>query len=193
MKIKKPVIITASLILLGAVSAAARCIYMRSVTPDEYMIQTENTPEYQSHVECAGYSAAYVLRHFGENAHGLEMYNEIDTKNENGTVNPDAVIRLLKKKGYKGSIKLGSINSLKYYISKGTPVIILCREKPGSQYLHYMAVVGYDKEHIYASDSLDYMVNASDPHYNRSVSLDDLEQMWDIGYPVKNIYITVRA
>lgn len=192
MKNKKHLITAGSLILLAVLGTAVRSIYMNSVTPAEYMITTENSPEYQSHVECAGYSTAYVLRHLGEDAHGLDLYHEIDEKNDNGTVNPDAVIRLLKKKGHKGTLLLGNIKSLRYHISRGTPVIILCREKPGSEYLHYLAVVGYDDKYVYASDSLSYMVNASDPHYNRSITYSDLEEMWDIGYPVKNIFITVK-
>ncbi|MBQ5310786.1 MAG: C39 family peptidase [Oscillospiraceae bacterium] len=190
---EKRILLTAAAICVSICGYyIGRRIYMNAHTPDEYLIKKDNTPEYQQNVECAGYSSAYVLRHFGEDAHGLDLYNEIKKKNENGTVNPDAVISLLNKKGHSAALHLGDTRSLRYYISRGVPVIILCREKPGSEYLHYMAMVGYDKEKFYASDSLSYMVNEHNSRYNRSVTENDLIQMWDIGYPVKNIFITVK-
>ena len=166
-------------------------IYIGMHTPAEYMIETNIRREYQSHNECAGYSAAYVLRSFGEDASGPELYGQITTRNKDGTVNPDQLMKMLKRNGHKSAIHLGNIRSLKYHISRGVPVIILCRSKPGSKYLHYIAVFGYDEHNIYALDSLENMVNSDDPCYNRAISLYELEKMWEIGYPVKNIYITV--
>ena len=188
---RRRLLITALCAAAAVTAYAVYNIYIGMHTPSEYMIETNIRREYQSHNECAGYSAAYVLRSFGEDASGPELYGQITTRNKDGTVNPDQLMKMLKRNGHKSAFHLGNIRSLKYHISRGVPVIILCRSKPGSKYLHYIAVFGYDEHNIYALDSLENMVNSDDPCYNRAISLYELEKMWEIGYPVKNIYITV--
>jgi len=191
--LKRILIIVGSIVLAAALAFLISYGYIRINTPKEYLIETPNRFETQQHLECAGYSSAYVLRSLGEeDAKGLELYEEIKDKNEDGTVNPGPVIKLLKSHNRSAKMLPGNELLLKYYISRGVPVIVLCREKPGSKYLHYLPVVGYDEESFYCADSLGYLAPERNEHYNRIVVNDSFMEMWDIGYPVKNFMIVAK-
>ncbi|ABX42310.1 hypothetical protein [Lachnoclostridium phytofermentans] len=97
-------------------------LYILLSTPKQYMITSENFIDYQPHYECSGYSSAYVLRSLGENANGLELYNNISNKNNDGTVSSEALVEFLKEKGYSVKLCSGTLMQLKHEISKGTPV-----------------------------------------------------------------------
>ena len=48
--------------------------------PDSYIIDTPNRTEKQGEFECAAFSSAYVLRHFGMETEGFELYDKIPGK-----------------------------------------------------------------------------------------------------------------
>lgn len=167
-------------------------LYILVSTPKKYMIKSENYFDYQPHYECSGYSTAYVLRSLGEDTTGLELYNEISNKNNDGTVTPDNLVKSIRNMKYSANICSGAITQLKHEVSKGTPVIAFVKISPQENYYHYLPIVGYDEENIYAAESLKYKTNADSEHYNRTISNSDFEKMWDTRVTRKNTYITIH-
>lgn len=161
-------------------------------TPKQYMITTENSFDYQPHYECSGYASAYVLRSLGENVNGLELYKSITTKNNDGTVSPDNLVKFLIEEGYLVNIHSGTTLQLKSEISKGTPVIVFVRTSPNENYYHYLPLVGYDEKNIYAAESLKYKENAKTDYYNRVIENSDFNSIWETGVFRKNTYITIK-
>jgi len=160
--------------------------------PKAYQIKTPNRIDYQEHYECAAYSTAYVLRHFGVEAKGIAIYKGFPSKFPGGTIAPKGIVRYLKKEGYKVEIFTGTIETLKKQITKGIPVIILIKVFPDKSYMHYEPIIGYDETYFYVVESLPYMKNCEERLYNRKIKQDELEALWKIGIPKhKNVYFTV--
>lgn len=161
------------------------------ITPKEYIIKVDNRMDYQTGLECSGYSSAYVLRSLGESVNGIDLYNKIPNKNLDGTVPPEILINFLKSEGYQVKSRSGKIIDLKYEVSKGVPVIVFINVDTDKEYLHYVPVVGYDEDYIYVVDSLSYMVNEDNQYYNRKIPIKDFEKIWRETFKV-NLYITVN-
>lgn len=160
--------------------------------PSEYMVTTENRFDYQAHLECSGYSSAYVLRSLGVDVNGLDVYNDISDKNKDGTVSPEPLVEYLESKGYNAALHTErNLWEMEKAISEGTPVIAFVKTAPNEPYLHYLPIVGYDKESIYAADSLPYKKNSDAENYNRKLSVGDFEKMWDSEYYPRT-YITIK-
>lgn len=196
---KKPVKLGKRIILcvtgvLGTLILAfiAMNLYVLLSTPKEYMITAENTIEYQSGYECSGYAAAYVLRSMGEEADGLTLYQNNPYKNTDGTVSPENLVRYLQESGCKAKLCSGTIMQMKHALSRGVPVIAFVKTSPQESYYHYLPIVGYDEENIYAADSLRAYVNADEQHYNRILSESDLEAMLETEICKKNTYIVLK-
>ena len=193
MSIKKKVLLLVPIVIVAVLAIIlAVNLYIVIRTPKQYMITSENYFDYQPNYECSGFSSAYVLRSLGEDADGLELYNEISNKNNDGTVSPKNLVDFLTKKGYSVNLHSGTMLQLKHEISKGTPVIIFVRTSPEEDYYHYLPIVGYDEENFYAADSLQYKTNAENEQYNRIITNSDFEKMWETGVFRKNTYITIR-
>ncbi len=167
-------------------------LYILLSTPKQYMITTKNYIDYQPHYECSGFASAYVLRSLGEDADGIALYNDISNKNNDGTVPPVNLVEFLDKKGYSAKLSNGTIMQLKHEISKGTPVIVFVRTSPNEDYYHYLPIVGYDEENIYAAESLKYKENTVNEYYNRMIGTSDFEKMWETGVFRKNTYIMIQ-
>ncbi|WP_167957509.1 C39 family peptidase [Anaerosporobacter faecicola] len=185
-------IITCILILVGIIVAAwiGLNVYMRFATPKKYMIKTENHIDFQPNLECSGFSSAYVLRSLGVNADGMELYQQIPNKNPDGTVTVDTLAAFLSQT-YDVKVCNGTIWQFKNEISKGVPVIAFVRISPDSTYYHYLPIVGYDEENVYAAESLRNLYNAEETYYNRKIPLKDFMNMWDTEVVTKNTYITI--
>lgn len=193
MSIKKKVLLLVPIVIVSVLAIILVVnLYIVIRTPKQYMITSENYIDYQLNYECSGYSSAYVLRSLGEDADGLELYNEISNKNNDGTVSPKNLVDFLIKKGYSVNLHSGTMLQLKHEISKGTPVIIFVRTSPEEDYYHYLPIVGYDEEKFYAAESLQYKTNAENEQYNRIITNSDFEKMWETGVFRKNTYITIR-
>ena len=48
--------------------------------PEKFLIQQKNRIDIQNKYECAAFSTAYVLRHFGQEEDGFEVYANIPSK-----------------------------------------------------------------------------------------------------------------
>lgn len=167
--------------------------------PVNYLIKRNNRIDIQNKRECAAFSTAYLLRHFGMEADGEELYTNFPSKVRSGNVYPKGIRTVLRKKGFKTNYYKGNINTLKYEVSKGTPVIVFIKVYKDRNYLHFVPVVGYDKEYFYLSESLRDLVNCNDNNksYNRKVPINEFRKLWNVKnmyMPLySNTYITVDA
>ena len=167
--------------------------------PSYYRIKENNRIDLQTNKECAAFSTAYVLRHFGIKADGEELYTYFPSKTKSGTVYPKGIRTVLRKKGFKTNYYKGNINTLKYEVSKGIPVIVFIKVQKNHHDLHFVPVVGYDKEYIYLSESLKQLVNCDDNNnsYNRKVPINEFKKLWNVKnlkIPFySNTYITVET
>jgi ABC-type bacteriocin/lantibiotic exporter with double-glycine peptidase domain len=136
--------------------------------------------EKQPKNQCAGYSAAYLLRFFGEDITGDAAYKKMAYKMKNGYVLPQSILALLKDYGYDAKYLKGDIDTLKAQVSQGTPVIVLVGE--GAAWQHYITIVGYTKGTLYIYDS-NYATDNS-KGYNREMTNADFEKIWQNSIPL---------
>ena len=146
---------------------------------NEYVIEKENRIDLQRNYECSAYSSAYVLRHFGIEADGNEIYQSINHKMKNGYVYPRGIQHLLAQ--YQVNVKYctGNLTSLKNEVAKGNPVIVMMKTHQDKNWLHYVPVVGYDERYIFISESLQELVNCNERFYNRRVENSEFKKLWN--------------
>jgi len=154
-----------------------------NIVPETYMITSENYFDYQSGLECAAFSSAYILRHYKEEADGVELFKNFPGKVSDGGVSPYGIVTFLSERGYEVEFKTdGTVEDLKREVVKGVPVIVFIRVYEEEPYTHYVPLVGYDDEYFYFSESLPYMANCKeldDVSYNRKTEISEFEQLWD--------------
>ncbi|MEK4130050.1 cysteine peptidase family C39 domain-containing protein [Solibacillus sp. FSL W8-0474] len=157
-------------------------VLRKTAYPANYLIQQNNRIDFQNNTECAAFSTAYILRHFGMEADGEALYTLFPSKTMAGNVYPKGIRTVLRKKGFKTNYYKGNIDTLKYEVSKGTPVIAFIKVHKDFNNLHFVPVVGYDKEYIYLSESLKHLVNSEGEHksYNRKVPIEEFKKQWNI-------------
>lgn len=145
----------------------------------EYVLKTPNCMAYQKTTECSGFSTAYVLRSFGMEADGNDIYAKISHKMKNGAVLPRTLKRAIR--GYGCGVKYvkGSLGTLKADLSEGKRVIVLVKTRLDKNWLHYVSIVGYDEENIFIAESLDYLANCKEQYYNRKLTNQKFLKFWD--------------
>ncbi|MBQ8821442.1 MAG: C39 family peptidase [Lachnospiraceae bacterium] len=158
---------------------------------ERFMIEEENYSENQGKCECAGFSSAYVYRHLGLEAKGMDTYKEMPCKGPKGYVYCRGIVRLARRHGLKAMLRTGNLNALKNAVARGNPVIVMLRSKMGSTGLHYVPVVGYDEEYIYLVDSVGSNRNEKNPHYNRKLSIEDFRKLWNISMIRQPLYFNL--
>ncbi|WP_246188187.1 C39 family peptidase [Paenibacillus tengchongensis] len=164
-----------------------------SAIPRSYCIQSLNKLDIQHHYECAAFSSAYVLRHFGIESDGNQLYKDYPRKLFDGTVSPKGILVFFRKRGYNASFYCGNVRTLKKQVHQGNPVIAFIRVHPDQKFLHFVPVVGYDDESLYLADSLEHTINCNGVYYNRKISIRDFEALWTTWVPFcKNTYIVIR-
>ena len=172
-----------------------------AIKPPTRIIATKSFVEKQTGPSCGGFATAYVLRHFGIDAKGMDVYGEM-FKGFRGNVHLREVKKALKRRGLKGTFCKGSIDTIKEEIDKGYPVILFVRSKPGSYEFHFFVAVGYDEEHIYIADSAygpkaqPFTESGAIPPYNRKIAYEDFLKIWNTGVffmpTYRYTYISVR-
>ncbi len=166
--------------------------------PEAFLIKKENRMDIQNAYNCSAFSTAFLLRHFGIEAEGNDIYNKMPGKMKSGYVYQKGIRQYFSEQKMKTYYYRGNIDQLKREISKGIPVIAFIKVYADKEYLHYVPVVGYDKDHLYIAESLGELVNCTDSsYYNRRVSINDFKKLWKTGsikMPLySNTYITVRS
>lgn len=156
--------------------------------PQEFSIDTlNNYIDFQTDHACSAYASAYVMRHFGEQVTGSELYDGIHRIF--GFVPVNSVVSLFQNHGYTAKAYHGDINTMKQQLVCGVPVIAFIRIPDDT---HYVVVVGYDENFLYLVDSISDNSNANGGWYNRKLSTGEFEEIWKTNmYPVENIYIVI--
>lgn len=175
--------------------------YLSYISPPEDNIETFNYPpkffcvgeenriDYQTDGKCAAYAAAYLLRHFGEQANGENLFSEL--KRPFGFVSANSIADIFKQRGYRAEAYRGNIDTLKQRLTEETPVIVFIRIPNDT---HYAVAVGYDEQNIYLADSLAKNANASGEQYNRVLTTEEFEDVWKNGTILPdNIYVVVKT
>lgn len=161
-----------------------------------YLLKVRNRMAFQKSTECSGFSFAYVLRSFGIEADGNDIYVKIDRKMKNGAVMPRVLAKEIRKYGYKADYVKGNLDTLKADLSEGKRVIVLIRTKLDKKWLHYVPVVGYDEDHIYIAESMSSLINCENEYYNRKLTYRKFLKYWDtreIYMPFyRNTYIVIE-
>lgn len=151
--------------------------------PESFMITEDNYFDYQSGLECSAFASAYVLRHYGEEADGVTLFETFPGKVWDGGVSPYGIETFFNERGYNIEYKCnGTINDLKEQVSKGVPVIVFIRVNEQEIYTHYVPLVGYDEDYFYFAESLPYMANCKEEEglsYNRKTAISTFERLWN--------------
>ncbi len=162
--------------------------------PSSYIISPNPVPDTQSTFECSGCSSAYLLRFYGESANGVELFNQpsFPCKHSEGAYPRCFKVLFEEQNGnYTTEYYTGTTDDLKNAVSKGIPVIVLLFN---GKTLHYVPVVGYDKNHFFIQDSVDEYRNVDDcENFNRSVEIPVFDTMWNI--PIEScqrLFVIVR-
>ncbi len=146
----------------------------------EYLIKAKNRMDIQKNTECSGYSSAHVLRSFGIEASGKELYKNMPGKWSNGAVLPRNLKKALEQMGFKVSYRSGNKETLKAELCKGNRVIAFVRTRLGRKWLHYVSVVGYNEKEVFIADSLDETINCDEEFFNRRLPWEEFMKYWNI-------------
>ncbi len=161
-----------------------------------YIIDVPNRFEIQGFNQCAGFSSAYMMRHFGRDITGDEVYSKMPHL-KNGTILPKHVVSLFRKEGFDATYFRGSLDTLKSLVEQGDPVIVFIRSSLNSNILHFVNMVGFDEKNIFIVDSLENNINEPSGHYNRKVSNEEFLKLWNTSRFVmplhKNTFIRVKV
>ena len=150
--------------------------------PSSYIISPNPAPDTQENYECSGCSSAYLLRFYGENVNGVELFNQqsFPCKHDEGAFPRcfKVLFEELKHADFTTEYYTGSTDDLKNAVSRGVPVIVLLFN---GKTLHYVPVVGYDNNYFFIQDSVDEYRNVDDcADFNRTVEVAKFDKMWDI-------------
>ena len=185
------VIFFLGVILAVALIFGGQELLYRVNAPSEYMITTENEIQKQYRYECGAYSTAYVLRSLGEDVDSKEFYDSVEPKGKDGSVTYEAMQAGVERYGYKLESGMISLAALKYEVSKGVPVIVGMEIAPGNSLPHFLPIVGYDDEYIYAAESVGRYANEKGDHYNRKIKINVFKELWKTDGHNHNVAIRV--
>ncbi len=157
----------------------ARPLIKKRAYADKYLLKEPNRMDFQKSTECSGFSTAHVLRSFGLEAAGNDIYAKIEHKMKNGAVMPGTLKRVIRAYGFRADYVKGNLQSLKANLSEGKRVIVFIKTKLDKNWLHYVSVVGYDEENVFIAESLHYLTNCKEEYYNRKLSNEDFMKYWD--------------
>lgn len=167
--------IIVDIILLGKLTIKIS----RKCNKKKFIIKSKNRIDIQNGYKCSAFSSAYVLRHYGIETYGDELYKIIPNKMQDGYVYPKGIQNLLPQYGFRVRYCTGNLNALKNEICKGNPIIVMIRVFTDKNWLHYVPVVGYDEENIFLAESLPELVNCDKEYYNRKIKNSEFIKLWN--------------
>lgn len=135
----------------------------------EYIVKNQNRIDIQTGYQCSAFSVAYLLRHYGIDANGADIYNQMPYKMKDGCVYPKGLPKVLQECGLCAKYYSGNLKALQNEVCKGTPVIVMIRVRNDKNWLHYVPVVGFDDRYVFVAESLPELVNCNCKYYNRRI------------------------
>lgn len=161
-------------------------------TPKEYIIQKYAAPDSQTGFECSGCSIGYLMRFYGQQCNGVQLYHSknFPCKWEGGAY-PKVFEKYFAGSKFTPEYYTGSVDDLKNAVAKGIPVIILTQETATTS--HYLVVTGFDSKYIYLQDSVPKWRNVKgNKLYNRKVEINKFKQIWKSPYPYcSNLFVRI--
>ncbi len=151
----------------------------KSAGERSFLLQNKNRLALQRSTECSGFSSAHVLRSFGVEADGNELYAKMPGRLKNGAVLPKNLKKLLQEYGFRVRFMQGNLNSVKAELSKGNRVIAFVKTRLDKKWLHYVPVVGYNEEEVFIAESLSYLTNCKEEFFNRRVKSEEFLKYWN--------------
>lgn len=145
----------------------------------EYIVKKQNQIDMQTGYQCSAFAVAYLLRHFGIDADGVDIYNQMPYKMKNGCVYPKGLRKILQKYGLYAKYHSGNFRALQNEVCKGAPVIVMIRVRTDKDWLHYVPVVGFDDRYVFVAESLPELVNCNCKYYNRKIKKKYFLQLWN--------------
>lgn len=152
---------------------------------ESYFVTGENYFDYQTGLECAAFSSAYILRHYGEEADAMELFETFPNKIPSGGVFPRGIVNFFNDRGYEAEFREnGTIEELKKELCNGSPVIAFIHVSEPYESVHnthYVPLVGYDEEYFYFAESLSDFANCQDEKgvsYNRKTDYEKFSRLW---------------
>ncbi len=164
--------------------------------PDRFLINSSfSNLKQQEPNMCAGYSASFVLQHYGIDIPGIESYREMAYHIPfNIGIPPYRLVHHLNNSGLITSIYRGNLLNLKTHIASEHPVIVLIGN--GFHWQHYIVLLGYNmnKQTLYFYDPQRAVNPLNNRFYiNRRISFADFYKLWSNGLPIYNhVYIPVK-
>lgn len=163
---------------------------------ESYILKMKNRMDYQKSTECSGFSLAYVLRSYGIDVDGNDVYTRIHRKMKNGAVLPRTLSEVIRKYGFEVKYVRGSVESLKADLCSDKRIIVFIKTRLDKNWLHYVPIVGYDKKYIYIAESMNSLVNCQNENYNRKLTKQEFLKYWDtreVYMPFyKNTYLVIE-
>ncbi len=190
------VIIGVVVILDGAVVGVAVWDLRKKSVPKSFLLKEKNRLALQRSTECSGFSSAHVLRSFGIDAEGNEMYAKMPGKMKSGAVMPRSLKKMLQQYGFNVRFVRGTLDSMKAELAKGNRVIAFVKTRIDKRWLHYVPIVGYDEQEIFIAESLGYLTNCKEEYFNRRLPAEEFLKYWNTAawyMPFyKNTYLVVE-
>ena len=122
------------------------------------IIYTPDVLQYSDY-DCGDMCVQGVLAYYGQDINEVKLLKKLKTKKSSGT-ETEHIIEFFKNRGFKVDAGNMTIDTLRTYIRKKIPVIILAQAwktedvsyERTEAYGHYMIVIGYDEKNIYFED-----------------------------------------
>ncbi len=153
--------------------------FHKSAGEKSFLLQNKNRLALQRSTECSGFSSAHVLRSFGVEADGNELYAKMPGRLKNGAVLPKNLKKLLQEYGFRVRFMRGDLNSVKAELSKGNRVIAFVKTRLDKNWLHYVPIVGYNEEEVFIAESLRYLTNCKEEFFNRRLKSEEFLKYWN--------------
>lgn len=163
--------------------------------PDRFLIYSSFSSFKQQEANmCAGYSASFVLQHYGINISGIESYREMSYHIPFTIgIPPYRLVNYLNNSGLVTSVYRGNLFNLKTHISNEHPVIILIGNS--FHWQHYLVLMGYNMNNqtLYFYDPQRKINPLNKRFYiNRKMSFAEFNNLWANGLPLYNhVYLPV--
>ena len=117
---------------------------------------------------CGAHALYSILRYYNKKLSFEKLKKELGTNTKNGT-NLASILRFLKKKNFKFSIKRhAKLLDLKKAIDNKYPILILTDEEE-----HWVVVYGYSEKMFYVLDSTNYTCTG------KSITKQRFKKCWD--------------
>lgn len=172
-------IIIVIIVLDGIIIGFARPSFGKRAGEKSFLLQNKNRLALQRSTECSGFSSAHVLRSFGIEADGNELYAKMPGRWKNGAVLPKSLKKLLKEYGFQVRFMQGNLDDLKAELSKGNRVIAFVKTRLDKNWLHYVPIVGYNEGEVFIAESLSYLTNCREEFFNRRIKAEEFLKYWN--------------